>query len=96
VFHLRTPEASADADGRTTFDASYVLAEVGLAYSFKGHVTLTLGYRSQTVKTNGYALSAVPFNSSTSSTSSPPLPPYASAQLRDITQGPTLGLAASF
>jgi hypothetical protein len=89
LFHLRTPQLP-DADGRTAFSATYVLAELGLAYTFQGHYTVTLGYRSQTAKASGYALSVLPIATSTQAG------PYTTTQLKDLTEGPTLGLAASF
>jgi hypothetical protein len=88
---LHLPADQPDAAGRTTFDASYVLVEAGLAYTFKTRYTVTLGYRAQTVRTNGYALGAIPTGSGA------PAPyPYGSTDLVDTTQGPALGLTASF
>jgi len=89
VFRLNAPASSADANGRTQFNASYLNAELGLAYSFRERFTVTLGYRSQTVRTSGYALGSV------SLTNPAPAQPYAATQLTDFTQGPTLGLAAT-
>lgn len=87
---LSAPQGLADANGRTGFNAAYVLGELGLAYSFQGHYTVTLGYRSQTVRTDGYSLSSVSIENGT------PPQPYATTELKDLTQGPALGFAASF
>lgn len=83
-----------DASGRSKLDADYLLGEVGLAYSIdtrsmmpsaKG-LALTLGYRSQVLATQDYRLRL----STTSST------PNRSTQLRDTTEGLTLGVSVSF
>lgn len=89
--HLTVPPNLTDAAGDSGFNASYLLAELGLAYSFGGRFTVTLGYRSQTVRTDGYQLGAVSL-----ATSNAPNVPYATTELKDITQGLTLGLTASF
>lgn len=82
-------DQAADADGRRSFDASYVLVEAGIAYTFKARYTVNLGYRAQTVRTSGYALSQTPAGGAGPS-------PYGSTDLEDTVQGPTLGVAASF
>jgi hypothetical protein len=88
-FQLRLPQEQPDASGRTKFDANYVLMEAGLAYSFKRHFTVSVGYRSQTVKTSGYALAATPLGAVGSAA-------YGATDLVDFTQGPTLSVADSF
>lgn len=90
VLRLTTPQSLADAFGHTGFNANYMLAELGLAYSFYGHYTVTVGYRSQTVRTTGYSLATVSLINGTAAQ------PYASTELKDITQGPAVGIFASF
>lgn len=92
---LKLPNA--DSDGQTSLDAAYAVNEVGLAYSFQsawpgkqGGLTLAVGYRSQSVRTKGYALSSQPaLGGGQAST-------YAHDDLRDATQGLALSLLASF
>jgi len=60
-FRLTTPAGSADSNGRTAFDASYNLGELGIAYDFNvskvaRSIRVTLGYRVQLISTRGYAL----------------------------------------
>lgn len=79
--HLGVP----DDAGRSRLRAGYLLQEAGLAWTFaeaRGPraVTVTLGWRTQTVTTHGYAVG----DASTKT------------DVRDITQGMTLGLVASF
>jgi hypothetical protein len=90
-FQLHLPADQPDANGATTFHADYTLVEAGIAYSFRTHFIVTLGYRAQTVRTNGYALGAHP-----TGLGAPPPYSYATTDLVDNTQGPALGVAASF
>jgi hypothetical protein len=85
-----------DAAGATSLNADYTLSEVGLAYSWgrsasssAPSVALGLGYRAQTVRTRGYALSAQP-------TGGGPATVYAHDDARDFTQGLTLTAILSF
>ncbi|WP_374438536.1 hypothetical protein [Inhella sp.] len=78
----------ADASGRSKFNADYWLGEAGLAYSFEGvgaakAMTLTLGYRSQVLATDGFRIALSP------TTNRP-------TELRDTTEGLALGLSLSF
>jgi hypothetical protein len=91
VGFLKAELPFADGAGRTSLDATYALGEAGIAYSFgrlsvARSLSLTLGYRSQTLTTKGYGLSD---NSTT--------PPGISRQdVRDTTQGATLSVVALF
>lgn len=83
-----------DAAGRSTFDANYLLGELGLAYSLNPGplgptvkaATLTAGYRSQVLSTTGFGIALDPSNPSISR----------STKLRDTTEGLTLGLSLTF
>lgn len=83
---------SPDAAGADSLNADYTLSEFGLAYSlgreklggFAG-LTMTLGYRAQTVQTREYALSSLPGDVV-----------YAKDDPRDYTQGLTLSLIGTF
>ncbi|MBI3380491.1 MAG: hypothetical protein HY019_00665 [Aquabacterium sp.] len=86
----------ADADGQGTRSASYTVSEVGLAYAFtpaliKGDtgLTMTIGYRSQSVRSRDYALSSQPSGGGAVSV-------YAHDELRDNTQGLTISLLGTF
>jgi len=77
-----------DASGRSKFDADYWLGEAGLAYSFEGMgaakaMSLTLGYRSQVLATDGFRIALSPSTSR-------------ATELRDTTEGLALGLSMSF
>jgi hypothetical protein len=81
----------ADAADAKRFDVNYLLGEVGLAYSFdmrdsmpvaKG-LTLTLGYRNQVLATKDFRIATGGGQSR-------------ATELRDTTEGLTLGLSASF
>jgi hypothetical protein len=92
---LDLPSGTTDANGHSSRPANYELGEVGLAYVFshlsvsRFHVTLTLGYRSQTVTTNNYGLSSSPLNNPAA------LSAYTQTDLRDHTEGFTLTLLAT-
>lgn len=79
---------SADAAGRSRFNADYWLGEAGLAYSFEGiagarSLSLTLGYRSQVLATGAYRIALSPSSSR-------------ATELRDTTEGLALGLSLSY
>jgi hypothetical protein len=83
---------SPDASGATSLNANYTLSEFGLAYTLGrerlagiASLTFTLGYRSQTVVTHDYALSAQPSGTV-----------YATDDPRDFTQGVTFSLIGTF
>jgi hypothetical protein len=90
-FQLHLPGSQPDAAGRTSFTANYTLVEAGLAYTFMTRFVVTLGYRAQIVRTRGYSLTATPTGSGAL-----PAYPYGTTDLVDNTQGPTLGVVASF
>lgn len=83
-----------DAGGRSRFDVDYLLGEVGVAYSFNPSgvlpgakaAALTIGYRNQVLATQGFK---IPLDASNAG-------PTRSTDLRDTTEGLTLGLSASF
>jgi hypothetical protein len=82
---LKTPADAADIDGNTSFNATYSVGEVGLAYAFSVGTILksmrvTVGYRAQILSTRGYTLA---------NRQSTPLE-------HDHTQGPTVGVSGSF
>jgi hypothetical protein len=79
-----------DASGTTSLDANYSVSEFGVAYSLaRGQgaswLTLTLGYRSQTVRTRDYALASQPSGAV-----------YAKDDTRDFTQGFTFSVIGAF
>jgi hypothetical protein len=83
---------SPDAAGVTSLNANYTLSEFGLAYTvgrehFGGvaNLTVTLGYRAQTMVTQNYALAAQPGGTV-----------YATDDPRDFTQGVTFSLIGTF
>lgn len=83
-----------DAAGRSKFDVNYLLGEVGVAYGFNPSgvlpgakaAALTIGYRNQVLATQGFR---IPLDAGNSSQTR-------STDLRDTTEGLTLGLSASF
>lgn len=82
-----------DASGKTEFDANYTLGEFGLQYgfgniSFMKSLNVSGGYRMQTVVTQDFGLGVTP--------SGQALQQYGTQDLRDITQGFTLGVSARF
>lgn len=82
-----------DASGKTEFDANYTLGEFGLQYgfgnlSFMKSLNVSGGYRMQTVVTKDFGLGVTPLNQS--------LRQYGTQDLRDVTQGFTLGVSARF
>jgi len=86
VFRLRLPRGQADFVGDSTFDASYSVAEVGVAYAVPGvpalkALRLTLGYRFQLLTTKDYMLESLMGATPTDE--------------HDITQGLTLGLSVT-
>ncbi|MBL0086763.1 MAG: hypothetical protein IPP44_08770 [Ideonella sp.] len=91
---MRTQLPLRDAEGRSTFDANYLLGELGLAYSLSPGklwpqakaVALTAGYRSQVLSTSGFRIALDTSNASASR----------GTKLRDTTEGLTLGLSLSF
>jgi hypothetical protein len=90
----RFPESQRDAAGHSRFGASYRLGEFGVAHGipmdggFLRAVAFTLGYRTQTVVTSGYALAVSQADHSTSVNSR--------TDLVDTTQGLALSLSAAF
>ncbi len=90
----RFPDSQRDAAGHSRFGASYRLGEFGIAHGipmesgFLRAVAFTLGYRTQTVVTSGYALAVSQADHSTSVNSR--------AELVDTTQGLALSLSAAF
>lgn len=87
----RIPVAQVDAQARTKFNADYLLSEVGIAYPLIGLIpgskatTLTMGYRNQVLATKGYSLSSGVVGQ-----------PNRSTELRDTTEGLTIGISVSF
>jgi hypothetical protein len=82
---LKTPAGAADFNGNTSFNATYTVGEVGLAYAFSvGQILksmrFTVGYRAQLLSTRDYALA-----------NRNPTPTE-----HDYTQGPTIGVSGSF
>lgn len=83
-----------DAGGSSRLDADYFLGEVGVAYSLNPGslvpgakaMALTAGYRNQVLATKGFK---VPLSTTNSSL-------YRSTDLRDTTEGFTLGFTLSF
>jgi hypothetical protein len=83
-----------DAGGRSKFDVNYLLGEVGVAYGFNPSgvlpgakaAALTIGYRNQVLATQGFKIPLSAGNASQTR----------STDLRDTTEGLTLGLSASF
>jgi hypothetical protein len=81
----------ADASGNRRFDANYLLGEVGLAYALDLRdrmpsaraLTLTAGYRHQVLATQDYRISTGANQSR-------------ATELRDTTEGLTVGLSVSF
>lgn len=90
----RLPARGADASGNTRFDASYVLGEVGIAYSFDVRQSMpsvrslaaTVGYRSQVLATQDYKIRI----------SDAPPRPTRETDLRDTTEGLAFGVSMSF
>jgi hypothetical protein len=93
-FTVDLPADAPDASKHTSLDATYIVSEFGISYAIgrtasgRRPVTLTAGYRTQTVKTRNYGL-AVTSDANVQSQ-------YTTTDLRDITQGFTLGIRASF
>jgi hypothetical protein len=91
-FGMMKADTVPDGSGKASFDANYYLSEAGLAYSFGNmgrlfrSVSLTMGYRAQTVVTKDYQLAD---RNETPATLS-------SQNVRDTTQGAALGLIAVF
>lgn len=87
----------ADISGQTRFNADYRLVDLGVTHTFGAPapwlraLVLTLGYRSQRVATQDYALAVIP---STASGQAPR--ENTRGALVDTTQGFVLGLQASF
>jgi hypothetical protein len=83
-----------DNNGKSSFNADYYLGEVGLAYSFDAKaifpsakaLTATLGYRNQTLAAQNFAV-GTNFYAPTQSRST---------ELRDNTEGLSLGLSVTF
>ncbi|MBI3897480.1 MAG: hypothetical protein HY308_04185 [Gammaproteobacteria bacterium] len=88
---LKATLPTEDASGSTSLDADYTVSEFGLAYSFDRErtgfatLTLTMGYRAQTVITRDYALSSQPGGAV-----------YANDDARDFTQGLTFSVIGTF
>jgi hypothetical protein len=85
LLKLKVPADSHDANGNTSFDATYSVGELGIAYGFGvgrflKSMRFTAGYRAQLLSTRGYAL----INRPTTPTE------------HDYTQGPTIGVSGSF
>ncbi|MBK7049963.1 MAG: hypothetical protein KBF98_02675 [Rhodoferax sp.] len=88
------PNGFTDNSGRGKLDADYYLSEVGVAYSFDVKslfpsakaMTATLGYRSQTLATQGFAVGLDVNNPSK----------MRSTELRDNTEGLALGVSITF
>ena len=88
------PAGFVDNNGHGKLSADYYLGEVGVAYSFDVRssfpslraLTATLGYRSQTLATRGFAVGTDANKPSASR----------STELRDNTEGLALGLSVSF
>lgn len=88
------PAGFTDNSGRNKLDADYYLGEVGVAYSFdvKSFIsaakamTATLGYRNQTLATQGFAVGT--------DATKPAL--SRSTELRDNTEGLVLGMSLTF
>lgn len=88
------PAGFTDNSGRGKMNADYLLSEVGIAYSFDVRsawpsakaMTATLGYRSQTLATQGFAV-GIDANKASQSRST---------ELRDNTEGLALGVSISF
>lgn len=81
-----------EANGKSKLDADYLLGEVGLAYSFDAKsispalkaMTATIGYRSQVLTTKDFRLRTSDGRHSRAT------------DLRDTTEGLSLGLSVSF
>jgi hypothetical protein len=87
LMKLTVPYATRDAFDQTSFDANYELVEAGLAYVISGGrfvsaLRFTASYRAQILTTKGYKL--IGANG------------YTSPNERDFTEGPAIGLSASF
>jgi hypothetical protein len=88
------PAGMTDNSGQGKKDADYYLSEIGIAYSFNVSsmfpsakaMTASLGYRSQTLATQGFAVGIDANNPALSR----------STELRDNTEGFALGLSISF
>jgi len=88
------PKGFTDNNGKNSLNADYYLGEVGLAYSFDAKsifpsakaLTATLGYRNQTISTQNFAVGVDANNPSRSR----------STELRDNTEGLSLGLSVTF
>ncbi len=96
-FRLDLPSGQTDAYGHTSRSAGYELGEVGLSYnvgaitsSWASHFSVTLGYRTQTVTTKSYGLSANPLSDPAAAAG------YTQVDVRDHTQGLTLSLVGTF
>jgi hypothetical protein len=80
-----------DGAGNTSLNANYVLTEAGFAYSFGSigkvfrSLSLTLGYRSQTLTTRDYTLL---------DSNQPML--FSRQNVKDTTQGETLSVLGAF
>jgi hypothetical protein len=88
---MKASLAKADGAGHTSLRSDYMLSEAGVAYSLGNmgwsplqSAALTFGYRSQVLTTKGYVLN------DTSTTT------YNTQNVRDTTQGFTLGVVAAF
>lgn len=93
----KLPARTADQSGRSKFNADYLLSEIGVAYSFDTTsmpqakaVTATLGYRSQVLATKGYHVGVSTANAAATIWNT------RSTDLRDTTEGLSLGLSVSF
>jgi hypothetical protein len=81
-----------DGADQTSLNATYLLGETGVAYSFGSlgavirSLNITLGYRSQTLTTRGFGLA----NTSTTPTT------VSRQDVRDSTYGPTLSFVGAF
>jgi hypothetical protein len=89
---LKATLGNPDGAGNSSLSANYTVNEAGLAYapgesgaSLLRKAAFTLGYRTQTVTTKGYVL-----------TDSSRTPPTTTQNLRDTTQGLTLGMVLAF
>lgn len=88
------PSGLTDNSGRGKMNADYLLSDVGIAYSFDVNslfpgakaMTATLGYRSQTLATQGFAVGTDPAKPTQSR----------STELRDNTEGIVLGINITF
>jgi len=88
------PTGLTDNSGQSKKDADYYLSEIGIAYSFNPSsiissakaMTATLGYRSQTLATQGFAVGTDANHPALSR----------NTELRDNTEGLVLGLSVSF